>query len=157
MSATAVKRSSSERTLDHLQFASAPLALCLVLAMSTLGTAVRAEDAAELSEAKPFVVKIHADWCGTCRMLEPTWLKIQSELGDRAHLVKFDVSDRAAAEQSQAEAERLGLSEFYRKYRASTGTIGVLDGRTFEPVAILRGERDLSKYREAVEKAQPSS
>ena len=129
--------------------------LAVALLLSTLVTAVRAEDAAELSETKPYVVKIHADWCGTCRMLEPTWLKIESELGDRAHLVQLDVSDRAAAKRSLAEAERLGLGEFFLEYRGSTGTIGVIDGNTFKPVAIMRGESDFSKYQEAVEKARP--
>ena len=90
-------------------------------------------------------------------MLERTWLKIESELGDRAHIVKLDVSNRAAVEQSLAKAERLGLGDFFLEYRGSTGTIGVIDGNTLKPVAIMRGEFNFSKYQEAVEKARPSS
>ena len=110
--------------------------------------------AAEASQAKPFVVNIHADWCQTCRMLARTWLAIETELGDRAHLVKLDVSDRAALERSVAEAERLGLGEFFREHRAATGTIGVIHGKTRELVAVMRGENDLSSYREAIARAR---
>ena len=149
-----MKNSAAGNFLDPIWSGSVCLALAAALALSALAPSVRAEDAVEISEAKPYVVKIHADWCRTCRKLEGTWLKIESELGGDAHLVKLDVSDRAAVERSLAEAERLGLGDFFREYRASTGTIGVIDGKTFKPVAIMRGELDFSKYQEAVEKAR---
>ena len=149
-----MNRRATENRLLSSPSASTSVALAVSLVLSALAPAAWAEDAVGLLEAKPYVVSIHADWCGTCRMLEKTWLKIEAELGDRAHLVKLDVSDRGAAERSLAEAERLGLNDFFREYRASTGTIGVIDGKTFEPIAIMRGEPDFSKYREAVEKAR---
>ena len=136
------------------------IVLAFALVLSALASTVGAQNAdgeGGVAVTKPFVVKIHADWCGTCRMLEPTWSKIESEFGDRVHLVKLDVSDRAATEQSRAEAARLGLSGFFKEYGAATGTICVVDGETLEPVAIMRGETDLSKYREAVEKARATS
>jgi thiol-disulfide isomerase/thioredoxin len=111
----------------------------------------------ETCETKPFVVSIHADWCSTCRSLAPTWARIGSELGDQATIVKLDVSDRVAFEASQAEARRLGIAEFFHEYRSQTGTIAVLDCRTREPVAVLRGERDMAKYREAIARARHSS
>ena len=132
------------------------VALAVTLAWSALASDARA-DAAQASEIQPFVAYIHADWCQTCRMLAPTWLAIESEFGERAQLVKLDVSDRAAVERSTAEAERLGLSEFFREHRAATGTIGVIDGRTRKPIAVMRGENDLSKYREAIAKTRPQA
>jgi thiol-disulfide isomerase/thioredoxin len=133
------------------------VASALALAVILQTTEGIANEAPESDEAKPYVVKIHADWCGTCKMLEPTWTRIRSELGDEAHVVNLDVSDRAALQRSQAEAERLGISEFFREYRGSTGTIAVLDGKNHRPIAILRGETDFSKYQEAVAEAGRSS
>jgi thiol-disulfide isomerase/thioredoxin len=132
------------------------VALAVALAWSALTPDARA-GAGQALEIEPFVAYIHADWCRTCRMLAPTWLAIESEFGERAHLVKLDVSDRAAVERSTAEAERLGLSEFFREHRAATGTIGVIDGRTRQPIAVMRGENDLSKYREAIAKTRPQA
>ena len=57
-----------------------------------------------------------------------------------------------------AEAHaKLGIAEFFNEYRRQTGTVGVIDCKTLEVVSILRAERDLSKYQEAIAKAMPSS
>ena len=106
---------------------------------------------------KPYVVKIHADWCGTCKTLAPLWEQINASLGDRARVVDFDVTDRAAYEKSRAEAKRLGIIDFFERYKKRTGTIAVLDCKTLEPVEVLRGESDLSKVRDAVARASRSS
>ncbi len=123
------------------------LALAVVLALGLANDAARAGEA---EKAKPYVVMVHADWCGTCTLLEPTWQRIEAELGDQAVVMVFDVTDKDGVEQSRADAERLGLVAFFDQYRSSTGTIGVLDGETGEPVRILKGERDFSKYEAAV-------
>ena len=106
--------------------------------------------------AKPFVVKIHADWCGTCTKLNPTWMQIEKELGDQAQLVVFDVTDKATLDRSRAEANRLGLTEFFDSYKSKTGTIAVIDGSTHEPVSVMRGELDFAKYAAAVAEARGS-
>ena len=116
-----------------------------------------AQDSATRCDSKPFVVKIHAAWCATCKSLDATWAQIRSELSDQAIVVELDVSDRVAYQESRAEAERLGIADFFQEYRSQTGTIAVLDCKTREPVVILRGERDLEKYRDAVARAGRSS
>jgi hypothetical protein len=78
-------------------------------------------------------------------------------VGDQATLVTLDVTDRAASEASRATAEELGITDFFNDYRRQTGTVGVIDCKTQRTVSILRAERDLSKYREAIAKATPAS
>ncbi len=130
--------------------------LAAVLAVASTGTAPSEADEAQV-HSKPLVVQVHADWCGTCKLLEPTWARIRNELGERARIVDLDVSNKAAVAQSRAEAKRLGIGDFFRKYGGRTGTIAVLDGRTREPVRVFRGERDFSKYAEAVAAADRAS
>lgn len=118
-----------------------------------VGSAAMAEDAPEGCSGKPYVVKIHADWCGSCKALKSVWQRIEIDLRDQATIVTLDVSDRVAYRESEATAERLGIREFFQEYRSRTGTVAVLDCKSHEPVAIMSAERDFEKYREAVARA----
>ncbi len=58
---------------------------CVLIAgaLAAIGAAPAAD------AAKPWVVKIHADWCPTCVRLMPTWERIEAELDpDTARPVK---------------------------------------------------------------------
>ncbi len=103
--------------------------------------------------SKPFVVKIHADWCGTCTRLNSTMAQLDAESGERVRIVVLDVTDRQRVAASMAEAERLGITDFFAAYKSKTGTVGVLDGATREPVAVMKGETDVAAYQEAVDEA----
>ena len=108
-------------------------------------------------EEKPLVVKIHADWCGSCRATQTTWEKVKSDLSDQATMVQFDVTDRASYEAAVAEAERRGILDFLNEFRRRTGSIAVLDCKTRKPLVVLSGERDFGKYRDAIQQANPPS
>jgi thiol-disulfide isomerase/thioredoxin len=132
-----------------------PGALALTLGLALALSAARAEApvAAGDDASQPFVVKIHADWCGTCQRLNPTWDELQSSLGGQARLVVFDVTDRAAVERSTEEADRLNLRSFFDAYKSKTGTVAVLHGVSREPVEVLKGETNAAVYVEAVARA----
>jgi thiol-disulfide isomerase/thioredoxin len=119
-----------------------------------LGVALASAAADEVSAAsdasEPFIVKIHADWCGACTALNGTFDELDVVLGSRARIVVLDVTDRESIARSQEEAERLGLRRFFDAYKSKTGTVGVLHGVTREPVKILKGETDPSAYLAAV-------
>ena len=126
-------------------------------ALAALGLAAKpvGADSAEGAEApgdKPLIVKIHADWCGTCQRLGPTFEALEREIGSDARIVVLDVTDEAAETRSAAEADRLGIRVFFDSYRGKTGTVGVIDadGRT---VSVMKGEMDPAKYVEAVRQA----
>ncbi len=105
-----------------------------------------------MANDKPMIVKIHADWCGTCTRLEATFDELEKQIGSDARIVVLDVTDKAAVARSAAEADRLGIREFFDAYKSKTGTVGVIDasGKT---VSVMKGEMDPSKYVAAVKKA----
>ncbi len=122
-----------------------------------LASAAFSSDEPRSCESGPYVVKIHAEWCGSCKAIAPIWEQLRADMGDQVTLVTLDVTDRAASDASRATAEELGITDFFTEYRRQTGTVAVIDCKTLRTVSILRAERDLSKYREAIAKATPSS
>lgn len=101
---------------------------------------------------RPTVMEIHADWCGTCALVEPVMETLEREHGALVRFVRFDVTDRASLAAARREAERLGLLEVFEAYRSRTGTVAILDPQG-EPVQVFRGETDLDRYRAAIARA----
>ena len=141
-------RSSSSRE----KLFRAALAALFTIAVAASGGA---ESQPTPKSAHPYVVKVHADWCGTCSALEPTWEKIEAEYQGKARLVVFDVTNKKAIDKSRAEAKLLGLTEVFDRYKGSTGTIAVLDAQG-NPIAVMKGELDFTRYKEAIAQAQIS-
>jgi len=146
---------ATRRAIATAAGSAAAIAVFALVALALAGSP-RAADASGAAEAtaaaQPYVVKIHADWCGTCRMLEPTWQRIEEELADDARLVVFDVTDRKTVAASREQAERLGLTAVFDRYKSKTGTIAVLDGER-EPVKVMKGTIEFAEYERAVTEA----
>jgi thiol-disulfide isomerase/thioredoxin len=111
-----------------------------------------AESAPRAESTAPYLVKIHADWCGICTRLMPLWTRLGEEYGDSVQMVLFDVTDREAVDDSAREAARLGLGPFFDSHKAQTGTIAVLDGTTRESLAVFHGEMEFARYQTVLEK-----
>lgn len=100
---------------------------------------------------KPYVVKLHAQWCAVCMVTKDVWSQIEKTYAGRVNLVVLDFTTQANADASEAEAGRLGLQKFFDDYGGATGTIVVLDGRTKEVTASISGSRDFAEYRAAID------
>ena len=110
-----------------------------------------AADAAKTS--KPYVVKLHAKWCPVCMITKGVWSEIEKSYAGRVNLVVLDFTTDANTEASRAEAARLGLTKMFDEYGGTTGMIVVLDGRTREVTAAIKGSRDFAEYRAAIDAA----
>src|SRR5688572_12088118 len=110
-----------------------------------------AADAA--ASSKPYVVKLHAQWCPYCILTKDEWSQIEQAYAGRVHLVVLDFTSEAATERSRAEAQRLNLGRFFEEYAGATGMVVVLDGRTREVTAEIGGNRPLDDYRAAIDAA----
>jgi thiol-disulfide isomerase/thioredoxin len=125
-------------------------ALAAVVAL--FSTAAVGADAKGEGAGRPMIVKIHADWCGTCTKLETTLGALERQIGDEASIVVLDVTDRVVFERSREQAERLGIGEFFAAHASETGTVGVFDAQG-EVVAVMRGELDPARYLEILRRA----
>jgi thiol-disulfide isomerase/thioredoxin len=103
--------------------------------------------------AKPYVVKLHAQWCAVCMVTKGVWSEIEKTYASRVNLVVLDFTTDAKTEASRAEAARLGLAKFFDEYGGATGTIFVLDARTRDVTASINGSRDFSAYHTAIDAA----
>ena len=102
---------------------------------------------------KPYVVKLHAQWCAVCMITKDVWTQIEKSYAQRVNLVVLDFTTDANVAASRAEAARLGLTKFFDEYGGATGSIVVLDGRTKDVTASINGSRDFADYRVAIDAA----
>jgi thiol-disulfide isomerase/thioredoxin len=115
--------------------------------------AVTTEEAADSS--RPFVVKLHAQWCPLCMVTTGVWAEVEQAYAGRVNLLVLDFTDDATAAASREEARRLKLDSVLAGYEGVTGAVLVLDGRTREVVADISGSRDFAEYRTAIDAVLP--
>lgn len=106
-----------------------------------------------LNPTRPFVVKLHAQWCPVCMVTKAVWSQIDATYSTRVNLVVFDFTNQATTDLSRTEAKRLGLEKFFDENAGSTGIISVLNGQTKEETASINGSRDFAQYRDAIDAA----
>lgn len=113
---------------------------------------VRSLSAAEVASAnKPFVIKLHAQWCPKCRMTKGVWTEIEAAYADQVHMVVLDFTDDERVRASEAEARRLGLDVVWDEYAGATGIVLVLDRDRGVTAEIGGGNRNVDHYRTAID------
>jgi thiol-disulfide isomerase/thioredoxin len=95
---------------------------------------------------RPYVVKVHAQWCAVCMVTKGTWAKLQAVYAGRVNLLVFDLTNKETTEASRTEAKRLGLEDFFEAHSGEVGSVYVLDGASKEVKGKISGSRDLAKY-----------
>ena len=101
---------------------------------------------------KPFVVKLHAQWCAVCLITTSAWSQIEKEYDGRVNFLVLDFTDDKTTDASKAAAERVGLGRIFEE-SGSTGVVLIVDGRTKEVTASIAGSRNVGEYREAIDAA----
>jgi thiol-disulfide isomerase/thioredoxin len=119
---------------------------------ATPATPVIAE-AEVANPTRPFVVKLHAQWCPICMMTKGVWSDVENAYVDRVNLVVFDFTNDATTKATRARAARLGLEKYFDDNVGWTGTIAVIDGRTKEVRAEIHGIESLETYTNAIDAA----
>lgn len=94
------------------------IALTLVLGISS----AMAGDAPKL-----IVAKSHADWCGSCKVIEPNFVDLQNKFDGKPLLfLKLDFTNQTTTNQTALLAGQLGLDSSLTD-QVKTGFIAVMD------------------------------
>lgn len=99
---------------------------------------------------KPYVVKIHAQWCSVCQATKGAWEEVVEAYRDKVHLLVLDFTTEATSAAAVAEAKRLGLDAVIDNYHGATGLVVIVDGRTKE-MTDVGGIVSATAYRAAID------
>ena len=81
------------------------------------------------SATKPTVILLHADWCGACKKLAPTFAELKQEYGDRLNFVELDVTNEATTAQATTEARKLGIGKFFAANQKKSSLVAVVGAK----------------------------
>jgi thiol-disulfide isomerase/thioredoxin len=91
---------------------------------------------------KLVALKLHADWCGTCRKMGPAFEDAKGRLDGKAVLfVVLDRTNRSTRSEAEMLASALGLGGVYDADKG-TGKVLVVDAKTKKLVATLSADLD---------------
>jgi thiol:disulfide interchange protein len=102
-----------------------------------------AQDAS--SSAEIIAVLMYADWCGSCKILDPALeqAKTENNLMDQDVLfVRMDYSNDATTKQSEMLAQALGLGDIFEANDGKTGFIALVDAHEMQIISTLRKDSD---------------
>ena len=132
-------------------------------ALAGLGTvmsfALASETAGEAAEV--YAVKFHADWCGSCKVIAPSFEGLQEKFDTLPVLyITLDHTREHNRQQAEYLAQGLGLDEVIKEKGGKTGFILLIDAETKEVLGTLNREHNLkvmgASLQEAVATAQKS-
>ena len=95
------------------------------LALLLMGSPALAGTVQVDGEGSPalYVVKVHADWCGSCKALAPVLEEVRESLADEPVLfLELDVTDEARTAQARLLTAALGI-ENHLKANNKTGLV----------------------------------
>ena len=128
-----------------------PLLLALLGAFLTSSVAT-AEEALETRKPERIAVLFYADWCGSCKTLDPRIEEARSEFGDDTEtlFVTFDLTDDATRAQTAMLAEALGIGPIYTEHGKKTGFLLVIDADDKKVQRKLTKADDVATIRSAI-------
>ena len=132
-------------------------AMVALVAMAVmLPRGVRAQDGAKETTEKPKVVGVlfYADWCASCKVLDPKLDKVKKQFTDQPiYFTRVDMTDDCTKKQSGMLAEWVGLGEIYREHASKTGFMLLIDPQTKKVLSKLTKTQSEAELKAAMEDA----
>lgn len=105
-------------------------------------------------------VKMDADWCGKCKVMNPKMDSVMPEfMDDDILFVKFNMTDEFTTRQAGLLAERLNLASLFEEHKGSTGYMVLLNADTGEVLHTLQSDQSedelIGDIRSTLETVQP--
>ncbi|UKO98650.1 TlpA family protein disulfide reductase [Nostoc sp. UHCC 0870] len=122
-----------------------------------------AKDAAKLTsvgnplaqelQGKPVLVDVFATWCAGCKNIAPTLSQLKQEYSGKVNFVVLDVTDKAKLQETQAQAEKLGLGKFLEANKSQTSTVAIVDPATGNILTIFKNNPNKADYTKILDSA----
>lgn len=128
----------------------------LVVLTAGIGVARALAPAPSRSATAPelIAVKFHADWCGSCKAMGPSFIDLRNKFDDRPVLfVRFDFTSASDRVQSEYHAAALGLDSVWDEYGNKTGFILLIDADTKRIIDKLGPSDDFTAMKSMFTKA----
>jgi thiol-disulfide isomerase/thioredoxin len=97
-------------------------------------------------QGKPVVVDVFATWCAGCKNIAPTLSQLKQDYAGKVNFVVLDVTDKDKVEQTQAQAEKLGLSKFLEAKKSKTSTVAIVDPGTGNILTMFKNNPQKADY-----------
>ena len=107
--------------------------------------------ATPVAEKKPFFIVVYADWCPSCQRLKPTLALINEKYRDRIRFVRFDITSENTTAKSEAQANNLGLGDYFQRNHDRTSVVIILDSSRKEVFRTVN-EFDPERYTSVLDK-----
>ncbi|MCA1574111.1 MAG: hypothetical protein LC770_06140, partial [Acidobacteria bacterium] len=114
-----------------MKFKRVLISTVLVLGISTVLVALKAQEGLKdkkVESPKVLAVLFYADWCSSCKALEPNLNKVKRDFqGQSILFTRFDLTDDFTKDQSAQYAALLGLENYYQENAGKTGYVLLID------------------------------
>lgn len=117
----------------------------LVMAFALFGTIATAsamdETSTDTMSSKPTIAVFYADWCGSCKILEPKMEEAMKQMdnADALNIVKFDLTNAETKAASVTMAAENDLTDLYNARAPKTG-FAVLVNNDENPVTLTKAD-----------------
>jgi len=95
-----------------------------------------------------YAITFHADWCGSCAVLNPEVIKARgkSDLDNQNVLfITLDLTDKTTRHQAGLMAAALGIGDFYTENDGKTGFVLLVNSATREQLGTLTKAMDATQ------------
>lgn len=95
----------------------------------------------ETDEISIIGVKMDADWCGKCKVMNPKMDNVMPEfIGEDILFVKFNMTNDFTIQQAGKLAARMNLSSLFEEHKGSTGYMVLVNAETGEVLHTLQSD-----------------
>jgi hypothetical protein len=136
-------------------FTVAAMAALMTVAV-ILPMAARAQDKTQATTEQPKVVGVlfYADWCASCKALEPKLHNVKKQIMDQPiYFTRVDMTDECTKKQSGMFVEWVGLGEIYREHAPKTGFMLLIDAKEKKVLSKLTKTQSEAELKAAMEEA----
>ncbi len=99
---------------------------CALILLTTPALADRGPD-----KPRYLAIKMHADWCASCRQMSTIVADLEGRLdGEPVLVLQLDLTNRSTRARSAMLASALGLDSVWRDFSDTTGKVLLVNART---------------------------